>query len=79
MSAAWLPAFTLLHSRPELLKSHVPPGFFAHQVLRPAVGIALYAMAAILGWFVHPLAAVAIFAAVVAYYAWTSRGLATTD
>jgi hypothetical protein len=35
----------------------------------------LYWIAAILGWLVHPIAAVIIFVSVVAYYAWTSQGI----
>ena len=35
----------------------------------------LYIVAAILGWFVHPLIALAIFIFVVGYYAWTNQGI----
>jgi uncharacterized membrane protein len=75
MSAAWLPAFRHLYRHPELTKPHLPPTVFASQVLRPAVGILLYAVAAVLGWFVHPLIAIAIFVSVVGHYAWTSQGI----
>jgi hypothetical protein len=57
------------------MKPHLPPTVFVAQVFRPVIGIGLYAAAAVLGWFVHPLLAVAIFVAVVALYAWTSQGI----
>ena len=38
-------------------------------------GIILHIAAAALGWFAHPLLAVAIFMLIVGYYAWTSQGI----
>jgi hypothetical protein len=75
MSAAWLPAFVYLKRHSELVKPHLPPTIFRSQVLRPTLGILLYIVAAVVGWFVHPALAVAMFMIVVGYYAWTSLGL----
>jgi uncharacterized membrane protein len=75
MSAAWLRVFPHLCRYPDLLRPHLPPTTFASEVLRPTVGIILYAAAVGLGWFVHPVLAVGIFIFVVGYYAWTSQGI----
>jgi uncharacterized membrane protein len=71
----WLPVFWHIHYNPKLAKESVFAGMFAIQLRRPILGILFYLIAAIFGWFVHPLAAVIIFISVVAYYAWTSQGI----
>ncbi len=48
---------------------------FAAQVSRPVVGVSLYVLAELLGWFVHPLFAIALFVLMVVYQAWTSQDL----
>jgi uncharacterized membrane protein len=75
MSLAWLPAFVYLRRHAELIKPHLPVTIFASDPLRPIIGIFLYSVAAVLGWFIHPICAVAIFTFVAGYYAWTSQGL----
>ena len=75
MSAAWLPMFPYLHRHPELIDSRAPAGEFATQMSRPIVGVVLYAVAAFLGWFVHPLLGILIFVVMIGYHAWTSQGV----
>ncbi len=74
MSAAWIPVFPYLAAHPELWKPEVKPGLFEAQISRPIVGLVSYALAAALGYFVHPLAGVGIFAVMVVYHGVVSEG-----
>jgi uncharacterized membrane protein len=74
MCAAWLPVFPHLHRNPKLVKSDAPSNVFAVQIFRRVIGVVMYFFAGVLGWFVHPVAALIIFAFMVSYYAWTSQG-----
>jgi uncharacterized membrane protein len=75
MSAAWLPVFPYLYRHPELLKPEITPETVGAQWSRPVVGVVSYALAALAGWFIHPLWAIAFFVFMVAYHAWTSQGV----
>lgn len=75
MSITWLPVFYYIHRNPQLVKEGIPTKMFAAQWRRPLFGVMCYIIAAVLGWFVHPIAAVTIFIFVVAYYASTSQGI----
>jgi uncharacterized membrane protein len=78
MSTVWLPLFSHLSRRPELLVPGVPASMFRAQRIRPIIGMALYLAAALLGWFVHPTFGVVIFIGMIAYHAWTSQGVGDT-
>ncbi|PZP54097.1 MAG: DUF1211 domain-containing protein [Agrobacterium fabrum] len=75
MSIAWLPALWHLFRHAELAKPEMPRAALAVEVTRPLVGIAMYVVAALVGWFGNPTVAVIIFMLVVAFYAWSSRGI----
>ena len=48
---------------------------FAKQKSRPLVGVGSYLLAAVLGYYVTPLLALALFVWMIAYHAITSEGL----
>jgi uncharacterized membrane protein len=75
MSAPWIPLFVHLRRNPAMLKDTVASNYFSVEVIRPGLGAAGYVIAAVLGWFVHPIIAVGIFVLIVAYYAATSTGV----
>ena len=75
MSAAWTPVFSYLARRPELLLHANDADLFAEQRQRPLVGLVSYLLAAIVGYFVAPEIAIALFLWMIAYHAITSEGL----
>ena len=75
MSAAWLPIFPYLARRPYLLNPNVKPAVMAAQTSRPLISIGAYSVAALLGWFIHPLLAIALFVFAVGHHACTSQGV----
>ncbi len=75
MSLAWVPLYSYLGKKANLLKPGVATGIFKVQVRKPLTGIFLYLVSGMLGWFVHPGVAVLIFIFMVSYYAWTSQGV----
>ncbi|MGA1836399.1 TMEM175 family protein [Herbiconiux sp. 11R-BC] len=75
MSISWIPLFLYLRRNPATLKHAQASNHFTIEIIRPAAGAAGYILAAVLGWFVAPIAAVVIFVLIVIYYAATSTGL----
>jgi uncharacterized membrane protein len=75
MSAAWTPAFSYLARKPQLLLHPDDAYVFAKQRQRPLVGLVSYVLAAILGYFVVPEIAIALFFWMIVYHAITSEGL----
>lgn len=74
-SVAWIPLFLYLRHEPPTLRTSNGTDPVAIEIARPVAGAIAYVLAAGLGWFVQPIAAVVIFVLVVAYYAVTSTGL----
>jgi uncharacterized membrane protein len=75
MSISWIPLFLYLRSNPLTIDNSAPGVNFGVEVIRPLAGAAGYVIAAILGLFVSPIAAVMLFVLIVAYYAITSTGV----
>ncbi len=78
MCLAWLSLFHVLTIHPYLLENGIDPDFFPRERLRAWVGVALYGIAGVIGWFWAPLFALAIFLALPVFYGVTSEGLTET-
>jgi hypothetical protein len=72
----WTYFFHYLGNHPELAAESVEDWFFHAERVRTVAGVALYACAGLLGWFVHPAAALAVFFALPVFYGLTSHGIA---
>jgi uncharacterized membrane protein len=79
MSLAWVPLYSYLGKKADLLKAGTTTDIFKAQVKKPLTGIVLYFVSGMLGWMVHPGIAVMIFIFMVSYYAWTSQGMKLRD
>jgi hypothetical protein len=75
MSVPWLAVFVHLWRHPDLVNPEVTPGYLRIQRARPLTGVALYGLAGLVGWFLHPIAGMATIAVMIVYHAATSQGL----
>jgi uncharacterized membrane protein len=78
MCASWLILYAQVdrhHS--DLAHEGVQRGFFAADRLRAIIGICGYLVAAVLGWLIMPVIALAVFAILPIFYALTSEGFKT--
>ncbi|MBI3418897.1 MAG: DUF1211 domain-containing protein [Proteobacteria bacterium] len=75
MSAAWLPIFPYLNRHRYLISPKTKPDIMAAQLVRPVMGVLSYGVAALAGWFGHPLLAIGLFVFMVGYHAFTSQGI----
>lgn len=74
LTASWTAFFHVLTAHPELIEEDVPPDFFRDDRFRAFLGVALYALAGALGYFVAPAVALVIFLALPAFYGATADG-----
>lgn len=74
MCAAWQRLYRFLMKRPDLMEPGVEPGYLRHGVLRSFAGLVAYAVAAVLGVFVTPLLALAVFLLAPVFYFLTTEG-----
>lgn len=75
LCVSWLGFFHYLSLHPELLEQDVDDEFFPAERTRALVGVVLYALAGLLGWFVSPVVALLIFFVLPIFYGLTSEGL----
>jgi uncharacterized membrane protein len=75
MSASWLPVFPYLRDHPELLEPTATAEYFHAQRPRPVIGVALYALAAPVAWFLGSTVGLSFFVIMIIFHAVTSEGL----
>ena len=75
MSASWLPVFPYLRDHPELLEPTATAEYFHAQRPRPVIGVALYALAAPVAWFLGPAVGLSLLVLMIIFHAVTSEGL----
>jgi uncharacterized membrane protein len=75
MSASWLPVFPYLRDHPELLEPTATAEYFHAQRPRPVIGVALYALAAPVAWFLGSAVGLSFFVIMIVFHAVTSEGL----
>jgi uncharacterized membrane protein len=75
MSASWLPVFPYLRNHPELLEPTATAEWFRTQRPRPVIGVALYALATPVAWFLGPAVGLSFFVIMIIFHAVTSEGL----
>jgi uncharacterized membrane protein len=75
MSASWLPVFPYLRNHPELLEPTATAEWFRTQRQRPVIGVALYALATPVAWFLGPAVGLSFFVIMIIFHAVTSEGL----
>lgn len=74
MALPWSLFFGYLRRHPELLAAGATVPYVRRQSFRPLVGLVLYGLSGVLGWFVDPLLGLVLVIGTVAYHAVTSEG-----
>jgi uncharacterized membrane protein len=74
MCGSWLLLYTHLRRHPLLLDPQVEPEYVCHGQARSAMGVGAYAVAGVIGYFVTPLAGLALIVVLPCFYFATSEG-----
>jgi uncharacterized membrane protein len=79
MCLSWVLLYARLHGCPELLEPGVEPYYVRLGLLRSVLGIAVYAVAALVGVLLEPVVALAAYALLPIFYFLTSEGAVTPE